>query len=62
MAVVVVWASDSVIVVASEAVEETYVKVNVVPEIIVVVTPNGIVGIGTAKELVVAVDVAEPLV
>jgi hypothetical protein len=38
---VVVFALDSTIVVAWLAVVETYVKLNVVPEITVVVTPNG---------------------
>jgi hypothetical protein len=61
VAVVVVFALDSTIVVAWLAVVETYVKLNVVPEITVVVTPNGTIGVGADEELLVMIDVDEVL-
>jgi hypothetical protein len=61
VAVVVVFALDSTIVVAWLAVVETYVKLNVVPEITVVVTPNGTIGVSADEELLVMIDVDEVL-
>ena len=57
----VVWALDSTIVVAWVAVVETYVKLNVVPEITVVVIPNGAVVVREDEELLVMIGVVELL-
>jgi len=56
VAVVVVFALDSTIIVAWLAVVETYVELNVVPEMTVVVTPNGTVGVSVDEVVMIDVD------